>query len=59
MRLAVVGEREPLNLLVELAPQVVAHPLADAGGEVLLPIRADGADNSDDGDGGHRKIQPC
>ena len=58
MRLAVFGEREPLDLLIQLLPQVVPDPLADTRREVLLPVRADGADDGDDhdsGDGGDER----
>ncbi len=43
----VVGERQPLDVGIERAPQVVHHPLADAGGQIFLGVRTD---RSDDGD---------
>ena len=57
VRLAVLGERQALDLLVQEPPQVVAHPLADAGGQVFLPIRAEGANHGDAGDGGDGEVQ--
>ena len=46
-RLVVFGERQPLDVVVERPAQVVPHPLADAGGQVLLEVGADGADDRD------------
>ncbi len=54
VRLAVIGERQPLNVVVQREPQIVRHPLADVGGEVLLGVGADGPHNRDEhhrGDG--------
>ena len=56
-RFAVLGEREPLDVVVEQPSQVVRHPLADARGQILLGVRADGADDGDEQDGGERDVQ--
>ena len=41
----VKGKRESLNVTVEHPPQVMHHPLANAGGQVLFTI---GAERTDD-----------
>ena len=56
-RLVVFGERQPLDVVVEGPAQVVPHPLAHAGRQVLLEVRADGADNRDARHGGHGEVQ--
>ncbi len=50
----VIGEREPLHVRVQGAPQVVHHPLAGAGGEIFLGVGAGRPENGNHqrGDGG-------
>ena len=56
-RFVVLGERQPLNVVVERAPQVVPHPLADARRQILFRVGADGADDRDDRHRGDGEIQ--
>ena len=52
--LIVIRERQALDMRVKRAPQVVHHPLADAGGEILFGVGANCVHESDGehGDGG-------
>src|ERR1051325_10924942 len=42
---------------VEGLPKIVHHPLADAGGQILFRVGADGIDNGDDDYGEHRHLE--
>ncbi len=63
----VVGERELLHVGVQVAAQVVRHPLADAGRKVLVAVGEDGVQQGDDHDagagqqqtGGEGRCPPC
>ena len=46
-RLAVLGERQALDALVDHPPQIVRDPLRDAGGQELFAVGADRADHRD------------
>ncbi len=57
----VVGERESLEVVVDLIAQVVRHPLGGALGEVVLDVARDRAEQGDQqrADGGDRgELQP-
>ena len=56
-RFAVFGEREALNPLIQQQPQIVRHPLADAGRQIFLDVGADAADDRDHHHRGEREIQ--
>ena len=58
----VVGERETLEMVVDLPPQIVREVLADARRQVRVEVRGDGVDERDHDrrDGGHRdRARPC
>ena len=43
----VIRQRQSLNVPVKHTPQVMHHPLTDAGGEIFLEVRTDGGENCD------------
>ena len=53
----VFGQRQVMDVLIERAPQVVHHPLADAGGKIFFRVGADRADNGDHRHRQHREVQ--
>ena len=59
LSLIVIGEREPLDMVVDRETQIVRHQLTHTGCQKYSEITADGADNRNHGDGCHGKMQDC
>ena len=55
--LVVECQRKALYMRINGEPQIIAHPLGDAGGQELLAVGADCPDQRDHDDAGDREIQ--
>ena len=56
-RLVMFGERQPLNVLVDAAAQIVSHPLGDTRRQVFLEVAAERIQQRDERDRRDRHVQ--